>query len=170
MSSRQPLNLSTLLTVPSRGRGRGTSGRVASTGNAPPAARRTRGGSTRASSSPRARDSSVEAADAHRDKRPRGPEAGASGAQAALTTEPTPPSTQTVYAAWTPQFIRVDRPVNVGDSASSSETAVALAQGLLLPSDMQKEASSSSDRLVSTGLVSGIKVNKYFRKCLYPKC
>ncbi|XP_058181883.1 uncharacterized protein LOC131300182 [Rhododendron vialii] len=58
---------------------------------------------------------------------------------------------------WTPPFIRGDRPVHVGDSASSSEIALALAQGLLLLVDLQKESSSPPDRLVSTGLVSGIK-------------
>lgn len=52
--------------------------------------------------------------------------------------------------------------MNVGDSASSSKTALALAQGLLLHVDMQKEAASSPDRLVSTGLVSGIKVSRLF--------
>ncbi|XP_058185627.1 uncharacterized protein LOC131302852 [Rhododendron vialii] len=41
--------------------------------------------------------------------------------------------------------------------ASSSETALALAQGLLLPVDMQKESEATPDRLVATGLVSGIK-------------
>lgn len=42
--SRQPMNLSSLLTVSARGRG--TSGRVPSTGHSPPPSRRNRGGST----------------------------------------------------------------------------------------------------------------------------
>lgn len=51
-----------------------------------------------------------------------------------------------------------DQLVNVRDSASSSETAFALAQGLLLPGDMQKELASALERLACKGMVNGIKV------------
>lgn len=162
--SLQPLNLSTLLTLPSRGRG--TSGRVSSTGQAPPPPRRSRGGST-LSSSPREQDGSLGASDAHQDKRPRHDEAGASYAQDAAGALDTPsPITQVTIEAWTPQLKRSDRPVNIGDSVSSSETALAVAQALLLPADMQKEAASSSDRLVATGIASGVKVEYYFHNIL----
>ncbi|KAI8542914.1 hypothetical protein RHMOL_Rhmol08G0176900 [Rhododendron molle] len=42
------------------------------------------------------------------------------------------------------------------------ESNALAAGGLLLPVDMQKESSSPSDQLVSTGLVSGIKVIRFF--------
>lgn len=79
--TRQPLNLSSLLTVSSQGRG--STARASSTGHVPLPPRRTRGVSTRSSSSPLGSDTGVEAEDAHRDKRPRNQEAGETLAQAA---------------------------------------------------------------------------------------
>ncbi|KAI8555127.1 hypothetical protein RHMOL_Rhmol05G0150100 [Rhododendron molle] len=125
-------------------RGRGAFARAPSTGVAPPPPRRTRGGSTRSTASPRERDNSLEADETHRDKRPKNQDAKGSATQAAVSTlGTTSPSTQVIHEAWTPQLIRGDHPgKNVGDSASSSETALALTQGLLLPIDMQKKTSS----------------------------
>lgn len=78
-------------------------------------------------------------------------------AQAAVSIQQPPsPVTQVLPQTWAPQLIRGDRPVHVRGSANSLEAALALAQGLLIPVDMQKEAGSTPDRLVST--VSGIKV------------
>ncbi|XP_058226149.1 uncharacterized protein LOC131334870 [Rhododendron vialii] len=151
----QPINLSSLLTVSSRGRG--ATNRVASTGAPPPRSRRNRGGSARSSSSPR-EDNPVETTNAHRDKRPRSEETGdALNQTTSVVQQPPSSSTPVLPESWTPNLIRGDRPVHIGDSASSSETALALAQGLLLPVDMQKESEATPDRLVSTGLVSGIK-------------
>ncbi|XP_058189211.1 uncharacterized protein LOC131306801 [Rhododendron vialii] len=153
--TRQPLNLSSLLTVSSRGRG---SGRVASTGNEPSVPRRNRGGSTHSTSSTRGTDSALDASDVHRDKRPRSEDPTSTASQADTETHhPTSPTTQILPQTWTPPFTRGDHLVHVGDSASSSETTLALAQGLLLPVDLQKESGSPPDRLVATGLVSGIK-------------
>lgn len=155
--SRQPLNLSSLLTFSARGRG--TIGQVTSTGHPPPPSRRNRGGSARATLSPPGFDSTQEAGDAHCDKCPRNEDAGDAAAQAvASIQQPPSPNTQVLHQTWAPQLIRGDWPINVGDNASSSETVLALVQGLLLPVDMQKESGSLPDRLVSTGLISGIKV------------
>ncbi|KAI8571863.1 hypothetical protein RHMOL_Rhmol01G0152600 [Rhododendron molle] len=101
----QPLNLSSLLIVSSQGHG--TSGRAPSTGHAPPPPRRTRGVSTRSSSSPLGSDTVLEAEDAHRGKRPRNQEAGNSTAQVDGSTLETPSPTILVTSeVWTPQLIR----------------------------------------------------------------
>lgn len=110
--------------------------------------------------SPPSFDAGLEAGDTYKDKRPRStpplvevsPEAARSGAT------PIAPITPIVPPTWAPQLLRGDRPINIGDNASSSETAYGLAQGLLLPADMQKELASALERLVSTGMVNGIKV------------
>lgn len=99
--SRQPLNLSSLLTVSAWGHG--ASGPVASTGRTPPPPRHNRWGSTRSTSSPQGSDSIHEAGDAHRNKRPRNEDPVDATTQATASIQQ-PPSliTQVLPQTWAP--------------------------------------------------------------------
>lgn len=55
---------------------------------------------------------------------------------AALSSSELPPT-------WASTFQRGDRPINVGDSVGSLDTAIALAQALQLPADVSKEKEST---------------------------
>lgn len=60
------------------------------------------------------------------------------------------PSSSELPPAWAPTFQRGDRPINVGDSAGSMDTTIALAQALQLPADVAKENESTLERLRGT--------------------
>lgn len=147
---RQPVDLNSLLTVSPRGRG--------CTARGGPQGSRGWGTIPQAAQFPPSFDAGPEAEDTHRYKRLRNTPPKVtqetSGPDAALIVPFTPDVPQT----WVPKLMRGDRPIHVGDSASFLVTAFGLAQGLLLPADMQKELASAPDMLVSTGIVSGIKV------------
>lgn len=67
--------------------------------------------------------------------------------------------------AWAPTFLRGDRAVFVEDSAGSLETAIALAQRLMLLCDMAKEKESSFERLERTAVLHSIRVRNL--SCTY---
>ncbi|KAF7141482.1 hypothetical protein RHSIM_Rhsim06G0093300 [Rhododendron simsii] len=68
--------------------------------------------------------------------------------------------------AWALTLLRGDCPVNIEDSVGSLETAIALAQGLLLPPDMIKEKESSLDMLERTIASHGIRaIQKMVEVC-----
>ena len=50
-------------------------------------------------------------------------------------------------ATWKPKLVRGDRLVNVNDHAASPETANALAEGLMLPRDMERNRSKQGEAL-----------------------
>jgi hypothetical protein len=142
----QPIDLSSLLTLPGagRGRGRGTArGRGRSQSPVPSHGRR---GSTQPDFPPGFQPDGAEAS--HRDKRPRLEEA----TGGSLTAQPAP------APAWTPRFSRGNRPITVRDSVDSEGTAIALSQAFMLPLDMQKELASSPDNLLGSFMVHSAKV------------
>ncbi|KAG5544118.1 hypothetical protein RHGRI_016762 [Rhododendron griersonianum] len=58
---------------------------------------------------------------------------------------------------WAPSFQRGDRPLNVGESVGSLDTALPLAQALQLPADMAKERESNLEHLEKTSISHSIR-------------
>jgi hypothetical protein len=142
----QPIDLSSLLTLPGTGRGRGRGaarGRGRSQSPVPSHGHR---GSTQPDFPPGFPPEGAEAS--HRDKRPRLEEA----AGGSLTTLPAP------TPVWAPRFSHGNRAITVRDSVESEGTAMALSQAFLLPGDMQKEVASSPDNLLGSFMSHSAKV------------
>lgn len=153
----QPIDLSSLLNLPGRGRGWGTSrGRGTTQGRGTSHGRRAAPQSDVPPSF-----SPEEVAAGHHDKCQR-PD------PFAPNTENTQLQDFPVFAlTWAPQLVRGNRPVSIGDSADSEETALALSQALLLPVDMKKEIESPPSKLLGSFMVNNIKVT-FVVSFLYP--